>query len=67
MFTADCFYYLQLQTAAESSAMADLNIITCLVILLPLRLAIDFPLIITSGLFIINKIDLVLLSWILST
>lgn len=45
------------------SFMPELNIIACLAIL-PLRLAIDFPLIITSDLFIINKLDLCVLSGI---
>lgn len=54
------------ETAAQSSVMPSLNIIICLVIF-PLRLAIDFPLIITSGWFIINKInlsELSLISWL---
>lgn len=54
------------ETAAQSSAMPGLNIILCLVIF-PLRLAIDFPLIITSGWFTINKInlsELSLISWL---
>lgn len=53
-------------TAAQSSTAPGLNIIICLVIF-PLRLAIDFPLIITSGWFIINKInfsELSLISWL---
>lgn len=39
------------------SFMPDLNMITCLAIL-PLSLAMVFPLIITPDLFIINKLDL---------
>lgn len=42
---------------ALRSLMPNLNIIKCLAIL-PLRLAIDFSLIITSDLLIINKLDL---------
>lgn len=52
--------------SAQSSATPGLNIIICLVIF-PLRLAIDFPLIITSGWFIINKTNLSklsLISWL---
>lgn len=54
------------RTPALSSTVPGLNIIICLVIF-PLRLAIDFPLIITSGWFIINKInftELSLISWL---
>lgn len=54
------------ETVAQSSPLPGLNIIIGLVIF-PLRLAIDFPLIITSGWFIINKInlsELSLISWL---